>query len=53
MIITIIGWTVLIASWFTHKFIDDEQMAQYVKNILSAFALGWFTCSLLIKYLAL
>jgi len=53
MIITIIGWTALIASWFTHKFIDDEQTAQYVKGMLNAFALGWFAASILIKYLAL
>ena len=53
MIITIIGWTAIIVSWFTHKFIDDKELAQYVKGLLSAFTFGWFAASLLIKFLAL
>jgi hypothetical protein len=53
MIITIIGWTAIILSWFIPELIEDQQKARYVKGLLNAFALGWFLASILIKYLAL
>jgi hypothetical protein len=53
MIITIIGWTAIILSWFIPELIEDQQKARYIKGGLNAFALGWFAASILIKYLAL
>jgi hypothetical protein len=53
MIITIIGWTAIIVSWFMPQLIEDQQKARYVAGVLGAFAFGWFTAAILIKYLAL
>ena len=53
MIITIIGWTAIIVSWFMPQLIDDKEEARYYKGLLNAFAFGWFASAILIKYLAL
>ena len=53
MIITIIGWTAIILSWFIPELIEDQQKARYIKGGLNAFALGWFLAAIIIKYFSL
>ena len=53
MIITIIGWTAIILSWFIPELIDDKEKARYYRGLLNAFAFGWFAAAILTKYLAL
>jgi len=53
MIITIIGWTVLIASWILPCLMENKEKARFIGAGLAAFSCGWFTAALLIKYLAL
>jgi hypothetical protein len=49
MIITIIGWTALIASLIVPRFIEDKQRARIIGTSLSAFSCGLFLAAMLIK----
>ena len=53
MIITIIGWTAIILSWFIPELIDDKEKARYYRGLLNAFAFGWFVSAIVIKYFSL
>ena len=53
MIITIIGWTAIILSWFMPELIDDKEKARYYRGLLNAFTIGWFVSAIVIKYFSL
>ena len=53
MIITIIGWTAIIASWLIPYLMNDKQKARLIGMALSAFAYGLFLGAIITKYLAL
>jgi len=47
MIIYIIGWTALLASWIVPQFIKDKQRASFIGSALAAFATGLFVGALI------
>ena len=53
MIVSIIGWTALIASWILPYLMNNKQKARLIGLALSAFACGLFLGAIITKYLAL
>ena len=53
MIVSIIGWTALIASWILPYLMNNKQKARLIGLALSAFACGLFLGAIITKYLVL
>jgi len=53
MIVNIVGWSILIASWIIPKFIKDKIDKHVCSMVLSALATGIFVGALLAKYTSL